>query len=104
MMKPKTIAGRAWGSLLCAMLLAASAWTNEANAETYVILSLIGDHLTLVGMGGQLGSHLDQNPHQTVPVNGTGFDDFAVRAADASIAKAPDPLIVGSGPAFFATE
>jgi len=70
------------------LIVVAVAWAAEASAETYVILSLVGDHLTLVGMGAQLGSHIDQNRHQTVPVAGTGFDDFAVRVSDASIAKA----------------
>jgi len=86
MIKVKTIAALTW-RVMCALVLAGSAWTSDANAETYVILSLVGDHLTLVGMGAQLGSRLDQNPHQTIPVTGTGFDDFAVRVADAAIAK-----------------
>jgi hypothetical protein len=71
----------------CAFVLAAS-WTLAANAETFAVLSLVGDHLTIIGMGAQLGSHIDQNRQQTITVTGTPFDDFAVRVTDAAIAKA----------------
>jgi hypothetical protein len=77
------------------MTLAALAWTGEAVADTYVILSLVGDHVTIVGQGSQVGSHLDQNQSEVVPLVESQLDDFAVRVADATIAKArPDAGVV----------
>ena len=72
---------------LCVLILAAD-WAAASNAETFAVLSIVGDHLTIIGMGAQLGSHIDQNRRQTLAVNGTGFDDFAVSVVDATIAKA----------------
>jgi len=77
---------RRWPRVGCALLLAAGC-ALCANAETIAILSMVGDHLTVIGMGAQLGSHIDQNQRQTIPVSGTGFDDFAAQVADAAIAK-----------------
>ena len=88
-MKGTVQTGRAWARLLCVVVvLAVSGWSEQASAETYVILSLVGDRLTLIGLGAQVGSRIDQSPRQIVPVTGSGFDDFAVRVVDASIAKA----------------
>jgi hypothetical protein len=83
----RTIPARKRLSLLLGLFLAATC-ASQALAETYVILSVFSDHLTIVGMGAQLGSHINQNRHQTIQVTGTPFDDFAVRVADAIIAKA----------------
>src|SRR5436190_17433392 len=89
MIKGTIQTGRACARLLCVVVvLAVSGWSEQASAETYVILSLVGDHLTLIGLGAQLGSRIDQNPRQIVAVTGSGFDDFAVSVVDASIAKA----------------
>jgi hypothetical protein len=52
-----------------------------------VILSLIGDHLTLVRQRGQTGSHIDVNEYEVMPVASSGLDDFAVRTADAIVAR-----------------
>src|ERR1700746_2746684 len=73
--------------LLGASLIAATSWAAEAGAEAYVILSLIGDHLTLVRQRGQTGSHIDVNKYEVMPVASSGLDDFAVRTADAIVAR-----------------
>src|SRR6266513_4599799 len=69
------------------LMLVALAWAPEASAESYVILSLIGDHVTIVGQGSQVGSHLDQNKNEIVPLVDSQLDDFAASVADATIAK-----------------
>jgi hypothetical protein len=69
------------------LMLVAVAWAPEASAESYVILSLVGDHVTIVGMGSQAGSHLDQNKYEIVPLVESQLDDFAASVADATIAK-----------------
>jgi len=63
------------------------AWTGTAVADTYLILSLVGDRLTVVGAERQVGSNLDRNRQQTVQLNDQSLDDFAVRAAGAVIQK-----------------
>ena len=69
------------------LIVVVAAWACEAGADTYIILSLIGDHVTVVGQGSQVGSHFDQNQHEVVPLIESQLDDFAVRVADATIAK-----------------
>ncbi|HEX8009544.1 MAG TPA: hypothetical protein VF814_01175 [Casimicrobiaceae bacterium] len=77
------------------LMIVGVAWAAEASADTYVILSLIGDHVTIVGQGSQVGSHLDQNQSEVVPLVESQLDDFAVSVADATIAKArPDAGVV----------
>jgi hypothetical protein len=69
------------------LLVVAAAWACEAVADTYIILSLIGDHVTIVGQGRQVGSHLDQNQGEVVPLVESQLDDFAASVADATLAK-----------------
>jgi hypothetical protein len=73
--------------LLRACVLAAAVWASEACAETYVILPLVGDHLTIVAHRRQTGSHIDANEYQTVLNADPALDDFAAKVADAVIAK-----------------
>jgi hypothetical protein len=77
------------------LIVVLAALTGEAVAETYMILSLVGDHLTIVSQERQTGSHLDQNRHEVVPVTESRLDDFAVRVADATIGKVrPDASVI----------
>jgi len=69
------------------LMLVAVAWAAEASADTYAILSLVGDRLTIAGQERQGGSHLDQNRYEVVTLPDSTLDDFAVRTADATIAK-----------------
>ena len=72
-----------------------AAWTGEGGAETYMILSLVGDHITIVSQERQTGSHLDQNRHEVVPLTESRLDDFVVRVADATIGKVrPDASVI----------
>lgn len=73
-----------WLRLACIGLIA---WTGAAAADTYLILSLVGDRLTVVGAERQVGSNLDRNRQQVVQLNDTTLDDFAVRVADATVRK-----------------
>lgn len=73
-----------WLRLLC---LVCAAWAGTALAQTYLILSLVGDRVTIVTAESQVGSNLDRNRQEVVQLTGSGFDDFAARVADATIAK-----------------
>ena len=83
----RTSGGRGRSCLLRIVLLAIAAWASEAAAETYVILSLIGDHFTIVTQRRQTGSHIDVNGYQTVPNADPSLDDFAAKLADNVVAK-----------------
>lgn len=79
---------------LWALGLLVGAWSAPATAETYLILSLIGDRFTVVTAEQQVGSSLDRNRQQVVPIAGSALDDFMVRVADATIAKVrPDASV-----------
>jgi hypothetical protein len=64
-----------------------------ANAEpaapvTYVVMSLIGDNLTIVNPEqGQTGSRLDQNRHYDIPIKENTFDAAALNAVVDSVKK-----------------
>ena len=73
-----------WLRLLCVVF---AAWAGAAFADTYIILSLVGDHVTVVNQGGQTGSRFDQNQYQVARLVEPALDDFAARVADSVIAK-----------------
>jgi hypothetical protein len=87
-MNPARVAASKFARALQLMIMAAVAWTAEASADTYVVLSLVGDHLTIVQQEALTGTHLDRNRYQTLALPDSAFDDFAVRTATATIAKA----------------
>lgn len=64
---------------LCCLVLVFCA--GAALADDYLILSLVGDHLTIITAASQVGSHLAPNRPQVVPLKDSQFDDFAVRTA-----------------------
>ncbi len=77
------------------LILVLTAWTGESLAETYAILALVGDHLTVVSESRQVGSHVDRNQRQVVPLSDAALDDFAARVAYATIGKVrPDASVV----------
>jgi hypothetical protein len=81
-------AGRkARSRVLRLLVLALATWANQADAETFVILSMVGDHLTIVTQRRQTGSHIDVNGYQTFENSDPVLDEFAAKAADAIIAK-----------------
>ncbi len=72
-------------SLYTLIVAACFAWTSAIKAETYAILPLVGDHLTVVTAFPTVGSHQDQNRYEAVPVTDTVFDDIARTTVEASI-------------------
>ena len=60
-----------------------------ASADTYLVISLVGDRLTIFAAEQQAGSHMaTTGKAQVVPLKDSQFDDFAVRTAGAVIGKA----------------
>lgn len=77
------------------LIVVLAAWTGEAVADTYIILSLVGDRVTIVRQEPKTGSHLDQNRYEVARLTEPVLDDFAVRVADATIGKArPDASVI----------
>ena len=77
------------------LTLAAAAWTGAAIADTYVVLSLVGDRITIVGQGSQTGSRFDQNQYRIAMLTDLALDDFAVHVVDATIAKLlPNAVVI----------
>ena len=70
--------------LLCLLF---AAWSGTALAQTYLVLSLIGDRVTLVIAENQFGKNLDRSRQDVIQLTSSALDDFAVRVADATIAK-----------------
>jgi hypothetical protein len=96
--------GRSWGWGLC---LACTAWACAAHAETYLVLSLIGDHLTTVIEAPASDNRADANGYEIVPLTGRALDDFVVGTTGAAIeAAAPGAkvtLLRASDPALYAS-
>jgi hypothetical protein len=67
--------------------IALTAWSGGAGAESYLILPLIGDRITIVGQQQQTGSRIDQNKTTVVQIQEPGFDNAALIAADKAILK-----------------
>jgi hypothetical protein len=64
-----------------------AAWAGSVAADTYLVISLIGDRLTVVTQGSQTGTHLDGNSYDVIPLAGTDFDDLVVSTASAAIER-----------------
>jgi hypothetical protein len=75
---------RTW--LLLWLVIAAS--NAAAAADTYVVMSLIGDRVTVIASEKQVGSNFDLNRQQVMAVDGRSLDDYAARVADATIERA----------------
>lgn len=79
--------GGAWSRwrILC---LACAAWAGAAHAETYLVLSLLGDHLTTVIEAPASESRADANGYEIAPFTGHALDDFVVGTTGAAVEKA----------------
>ncbi len=86
-MNNRTVAERMRSRVLGVLAVALAAWAGDAIAETYVILSLVGDQLTIVTQRATTGTHLDMNGYQRVQNADPALDDFAAKVADAVIAR-----------------
>lgn len=67
--------------------LAVVVWAGAAAAENFLILSLVGDQLTIITAASRVGSRLPLGNREVVQLKGTHLDDFAVGAAAAVIEK-----------------
>jgi len=65
--------------------VALTAWAGGAGAESYLILPLIGDRITIVGQQQQTGSRIDKNKITFVQIKEPGFDNAALVAVDKAI-------------------
>src|SRR5215813_1566236 len=73
------------------LLLVALVITTRAGgalAETYLVLPLIGDHITIVSQENQVGAHLDKNRYEVVPQSDPNLDNAALAAVRSSLRKA----------------
>ena len=100
------LAGSARRSSLWRLLLVAcAAWTGAATADSYLILSLLGDHLTLVTEAPPQDAVGDGNVYEIVRMTGTALEDFVVHSADAAIQRAapaaPVTMLRASDPTLY---
>ena len=78
--------------VLVIVLAVLSAATNaetvtDGGVPRYVVLSLIGDALTVITYQSTTGSSMDTNRHESVPMAGAPFDRTALKATDAALRK-----------------
>jgi len=74
-------------AFLAAACFASAALPADAPATSYAILSLIGDSLTIVTYAPAVGSRLDSNTRQTVPLDKDDFNRVAETTAEAVIRR-----------------
>ncbi|HSI57403.1 MAG TPA: hypothetical protein VLA16_07600, partial [Ideonella sp.] len=70
------------------ILLAASTGHSQESPRAYAVLSLVGNELTVVNERIQVGSHLDQNVQDTIPIPDGQFDKAALLSANAALKRA----------------
>jgi hypothetical protein len=83
-------------TVLCVLAagVVASAPGLAAAAESYAVVSLVGDSVTIVGYRAATGSHFDQNTHEQVALGDGVFDRLATRVAANTIHRTvPDAAI-----------
>ncbi len=89
------------------LCLACLAWSGAACADAYLVLSLVGDHLTTVIEVPQGDSRVDTNGYEVAPLSGHPLDDFVVGTTGAAIeAAAPGAsvtLLRASDPSLYAS-
>jgi hypothetical protein len=78
--------------VLVIVLAVLSAATNaetvtDGGVPRYVVLSSIGDALTVITYQSTTGSSMDTNRHESVPMAGAPFDRTALKATDAALRK-----------------
>jgi len=77
-----------WSRLARVACFACALWSGFSAAESYLILSLLGDRLTTVVEGAPAGGAADGNRYEVGRMTGTALEDFVVHAADAAIQRA----------------
>ncbi len=90
------------------LVVACAAWTGAATADTYLILSLLGDHLTIVTEAPPQAAVGDGNIYEIAQMSGTALEDFVVHAADGAIRRAaptaPVIMLRATDPALYASK
>ena len=75
--------------IVLAVLSAATNAETVTDEPRYVVLSLIGDELTVITYQSTTGSSMDTNRHESVPMAGAPFDRTALKATDAATTSLP---------------
>ena len=84
--------------LLAGVTFASGAQTVPAPPAKVAIISLIGDSIDIVTYRPRVGTHVESNYKQSVPITGVAFDFAAMKSAAAAIAQAlPGAEIVTLG-------
>jgi hypothetical protein len=78
---------RVRSQVLLVLGVAVSAWAGGALAESFLVLAIIGDRLTVVTREEKVGSHMDRNRYQVVPLADRDFDIYALQLAQVGIQK-----------------
>ena len=65
-----------------------------AAADSYAVVSLVGDAITVVGYRAATGSNIDQNTHEQVTLGDGVFDRLATRVATNMIHRAAPGAVV----------
>jgi len=99
----------ALAAILPALSAPARAQTPPSTPPTWAVLSLVGDQLDAVTYQPQIGTHLDANSHQPIPMGGADvLDTVALRATNKALrASAPFrdvALLAASSPETFVDE
>ena len=85
-----TITRRWYFSFVVALAIHASA-SAQAPASpqpmTFAVLSLVGDQFTVVTRKHEVGSRLDQNTRRSYPIESPVLDEYALDAAEKTIAR-----------------
>ena len=93
MRRPRRPGVFAW-SLVLVFGLAVAIRAGDVFAEDYLILSLIGDRITIVTQEQQVGSRIDRNGYQVVPRSDPNLDNAALLAVEGALRKVrPDASV-----------
>ena len=99
-----------FGYVLLAMILAMTGARANPSALSarYAILSLIGDSMTIVTYAPSVGSRIDKNQHESVPLTDPVFDQAAAKAIDDALrrigTRSPPVLLAASSPSVFSEQ
>jgi len=82
-------------AVACLLSVAFSAWADDSPANTFAILSLLGDRLTVVSHVSQTGTSFGSERRNVVKLTTPAFDHIALQAAESAVKAAmPDAKTV----------
>lgn len=89
----------------CLLAVASAAWADDPPANTFAILSLLGDRLTVVSHVSQTGTNFGSERRNVVKLTTPAFDHAVLQAAESAVKAAmPDAktvLLVARDPAVY---